>query len=152
MKDGQEERVIQVVVLLVPIMVKWFHYLIIFVHICFRLTVGTGINPNYGGIRQHQNTIENGVNVISYNHQYTHGGLNSNLNSHQQQQQYYSSNNNAWQRPNTNNYYNQAYNRYSPGSQGWYATGGNYWYNKGQCFIPHAWLLIIGILISIICI
>ncbi|CAF1068562.1 unnamed protein product [Adineta steineri] len=123
---------------------------------------GTGINPNYGGIGAHRNDVNEGINVVSYNHEYTHnGGSNSNWRpqqqQQQQQQQYYwlnnnnnnNNNNNAWQRPNTNNYYNQPYNRYPPGSQGWYASGGNYWYNKGQSLVSHVWLLIISISISI---
>jgi hypothetical protein len=122
----------------------------------FYLTIGTRVNPNYGGFRPYRNNVEGGISVISYNHKDTHnGGSISSRNQQQQPRQYnlYNNyNNNPWQRPNTNYYYNQPYNRYPPGSQGWYATGGNYWYNKGQSFIPDAWLLIIGILILIICI
>ncbi|UJR30319.1 hypothetical protein I4U23_017856 [Adineta vaga] len=119
---------------------------------------GTGVNPNYGGIKPNTNDAEGGISVVSYNHAYTHNGGYI-QNSHQQQQpqqqqQYYQNNNNnynnQWQRPNTNNYYNKPNNRYPPGSQGWYATGGNYWYNKGEYIVPHTWILIISLFISII--
>lgn len=89
------------------------------------------------------------MHVVNYNHANTHNsGSNSNWNPLQSQQ--HNSYNNNWQRPNSNNYY-RPYNRYPAGSQGWYASGGNYWHNKGQSLIPHAWLLILGILIFTIC-
>jgi len=117
----------------------------------FRLTVGSGINPNYGLIGPNPNNAENGVAAISYNN-----GYNSNWNQQQQQQQqqqyypYNNNNNNQWQTSNVNGYNKQPYNPYLPGSQEWYPPGGGFWYNKGQSLITHAWLLIISILISII--
>jgi hypothetical protein len=114
----------------------------------FLLTVGTGVNPNYGYIHPVRNDAEHSISVLNYN------DLNSNWNQQQQQQQqYYPYNNyNAGQRPNTNNYYNRPYNRYPLGSQGWYAAGGNYWQNKGQSLNLHAWLFVISMVISLICI
>jgi hypothetical protein len=113
----------------------------------FLLTVGSGVNPNYGNVKPIRNDAEHSVSVVNYDHH------NSNLNQQQQQQQYHLyNNNNAWQRPNINNYYNRPYNRYPSGSQGWYAGGGNYRYNKGQSLNPHAWLFIISMVISLICI
>jgi len=114
----------------------------------FRLTVGSGVNPNYGLIGSNANNAANGVAAISYNN-----GYDSNWNQKQQQQQqpyYWNNNNNNWQTSNMNGYYNQPYNPYLSGSQEWYPPGGGFWYNKGQSLIPHAWLLIITILISII--
>ncbi|CAF4033012.1 unnamed protein product [Rotaria sp. Silwood2] len=118
---------------------------------------GTGNNPNQGNFAANINDADSNIHAINYGQGYYYnGGQNLNWNQQQQQQQqqqynlYNNNHNNAPQRPNTNNYFNRPYNRYSPGSQGWYATGGNYWYNNGQPVIPHSWLLITGILIPII--
>lgn len=109
-------------------------------HLVFCRTLGTGVNPNDGNVGPSSNAAESGINAVSYN------GYNSNYNQQQQQQYYpYNSASNAWQRPNSNNYYNSPSNRYPPGSQGWYATGGNYWYNTGESLKPHAWFMIITI-------
>ncbi|CAF3449846.1 unnamed protein product [Rotaria sp. Silwood1] len=117
---------------------------------------GSGINPNYGDLGPITNDANGNINVISYSQGYSpNSGLITNWNHQQQQHQqqynlYHNIYHNAWQRPNAYNYFNRPYNRYPPGSPGWYAIGGNYWYNKGQSIIPHMWLLIIGIIISII--
>jgi hypothetical protein len=111
------------------------------------MLLGSGINPNYGGSLPNQNGAPTGgISAISYNQ-----GWNSN----QQQQQYYPNNNNfnsPVQRPGMNTNYNQASNRYPPGSQGWYATGGNYWYNHSASHLAHGWLLIAAITMLVICV
>lgn len=118
------------------------------------MTIGTGLNPNYGFQGPHRNDADGSISPIYYNQGYSQGRPhNPDWNQQQEQQQYYSSNSNyntAWQSPNANGYPNQPYNRYPPGSQGWYATGGNYWYNNGKSIIPHASILIISCLISMV--
>jgi len=118
-------------------------------HIFFGVTVGTGVNPNYGGFGPDRNDAHDSIGAISYNKDY-----NSNWNQRQQQKHYWYNNNykNGWQTPNMNNYYNRPYNPYLAVDQGWYGNGGNYGYNKGKPLIPYVWLLIISILISIVCI
>jgi hypothetical protein len=114
------------------------------------LHIGVGADPNYGSFIQRPNRPnDGGILPISYD-------PNSNLNGYlvnpnNQYQTYISNNNNAWQRPNTNGYYNQNGNRYPAGSPGWYATGGNYWYNNGLSIIAQPCLLMINILILVIC-
>ncbi|CAF1299068.1 unnamed protein product [Adineta ricciae] len=110
---------------------------------------GTGINPNYGGIKPHTNNVEGGISVIGYTHEFTHNGGNKLPWNHQQNYQYNNNYNNPWQRPNMYNHYSRPYNRYAPGSQGWYASGGNYWHNKGRYLIPHTWILIVSSIISV---
>jgi hypothetical protein len=118
------------------------------------LYAGTGNNPNYGHFGSNQNSASGYVlNVGNYDQDSTNnGGYRPNSNQQQSYLQYNNNNNNnnAWQRPNSNYDNNQPNNRYPPGSQGWYATGGNLWYNKGRSLMPHAWLLITGILMFII--
>ncbi|CAF1090435.1 unnamed protein product [Rotaria sordida] len=92
---------------------------------------GTRAGPHYDSFISIQNRPNrDGILPISYS---PSSNINKDLikpNVQQQQQQqqknYLYNNNNAWQRPNTNNYYNQPFNRYPQSSQGWYATGGNF--------------------------
>ncbi|CAF2081513.1 unnamed protein product [Rotaria magnacalcarata] len=119
---------------------------------------GTGINPNYGDLGPNRNDADSSIQILNYNQGYSYNsGLVPQWNQYQSQQNQQQYNlpsnnyNNPLQRPYSNSNSNRPYNRYPPGSQGWYATGGNYRYNKGQYNIPHIWLLISSILISIIC-
>ncbi|CAF3342199.1 unnamed protein product [Rotaria socialis] len=119
---------------------------------------GTGINPNYGDFGPNRNDADSSIHTLNYNQGYSYNsGFVPQWNPHQSEQNEHWYNlpnnnyNNPLQRPYSNSNNNRPYNRYPPGSQGWYATGGNYWYNKGQYSIPHIWLLISSILMSIIC-
>ena len=146
---GMEDKVIPVVLFLVPTMVS----AVVTDRLCCarRMLLGSGINPNYGGSLPSQNGgPSGGISAISYNP----GSSSNNYYPNSNQQQYYPNNNNfnnAAQRPVMNTNYNQANNRYPPGSQGWYATGGNYWYNHSTSHLARGWLLITAIVTLVIC-
>ena len=116
----------------------------------FSLYVGIGSDPNYGSFIRPPN-IPNGGGILSISYDPDSSLSGYLINPNFQQQTYVPNNNNAWQRPYANQYYNQPWNRYAPGSQGWYATGGNYWYNNGPSIIAYPCLLMINILFLIIC-